>query len=491
MCSINLSELLSRALGATAPATDTIVSGISINSRNVQPGHIFVATQAATPYIPDALAQGAVLIVREGQENAPKTVYVDNAALAAAKLCRCFYAHVPETLLAVTGTNGKSSTVRIAAQMLNLLGMRAGSMGTLGVDVEAAKDFAPPSLTTYDPVSLHRILRELSLLGIQCAAIEATSHGLDQYRLDGLRFDAVALTNVTQDHLDYHGSMQKYVDAKMRLFRYLVKDGGTAVLNKSCDPCFFDLCKSTCSRLTTYSCSSTSADIMASHLIHEQDHLMFNLRLGHCTFENISYNGIGAFQVENLLCAIGLVQGAYPNIPAASVIAAIPRLSPIPGRMELVARYNGASIFVDFCHTPDALSKALTALTQLPHKYITVVFGCGGERDPTKRAPMGHIAATLASHVIVTDDNPRFEDAAKIRKDILAGIPQSRTHIAKELPGRKEAIAHALADLSEEDILLIAGRGHESYQTVKGERVPFSDRACVKEILESTNLCRT
>ncbi|MDR0630985.1 MAG: UDP-N-acetylmuramoyl-L-alanyl-D-glutamate--2,6-diaminopimelate ligase [Holosporales bacterium] len=482
------------------------ISGISSDSRLVRPGHVFVATHAAKKYVPEAIANGAAVIVTEDNDLLGKCpvacVYVENARLALAKFCREFYPNVPEVLLAVTGTNGKSSSVIFATQMLSALGIPSASMGTLGVCVppllgvapasnvvNAAPQFDPPPLTTYDPISLHKILPQLCCFGVRCAAIEATSHGLHQFRLDGLRFDAAALTNVTQDHLDYHGDMDAYIAAKTRLFRDLVKDGGTAVLALNSPACFFEVCNRRGMRVITYSCGeSPAADIVAYNIKLNDNSISFDVRVFAQNFENITYHGIGAFQVENLLCALCLIIVAYPNVPVHDAVAAIAHTSPVPGRMEMAARYNGASIFVDFCHTPDALSKVLTDLKKIAHKSLVVVFGCGGERDKGKRAQMGQVAASLASRVIVTDDNPRFEDAQAIRWDVLSGI-SNLNHIV-EIPGRREAISRAIADLGEEDILLVSGRGHESCQIINGDRIPFSDSAYVREVVEGMSLCQ-
>jgi UDP-N-acetylmuramoyl-L-alanyl-D-glutamate--2,6-diaminopimelate ligase len=499
------SLFLLRDLSVSVP--DVEISGISSDSRTVQPGFVFIATHAAKEYIPQAIAKGAIIIITEDRDVLEffetKCIYVENARLVLAQLCQKFYPNVPESLIAVTGTNGKSSTVVFASQMLSWLKIHSASMGTLGVhipplsgissdvpSVDSCSSLESPHLTTYDPISLHKILYQLHSLNVKCVALEATSHGLHQFRLDGLAFDAAALTNVTQDHLDYHGDMKAYTAAKTRLFRDLVKSGGTAVLNENSPACFFDMCKCKGLNIITYSCDeSCPADIVAHNLQIEDTSITFDIRVFLQNFTSVTYHGIGVFQIENLICALGLIIAAYPKIPVEDVVAAMAQTRPAPGRMELAARYNGASIFVDFCHTPDALSRVLTDLSKIPHRSLVVLFGCGGDRDKSKRSQMGVLAASIASHVIVTDDNPRSEDPSTIRQDILSDV-KNFAHVV-EISGRMNAISRAIADLNEGDILLIAGRGHESCQIINGDRIPFSDSAYIQEVVEGMSLCRT
>jgi UDP-N-acetylmuramoyl-L-alanyl-D-glutamate--2,6-diaminopimelate ligase len=501
---MNSSSLL-RVLGVSVPNVEIL--GLSSDSRAVQPGYVFVATHAAKEYIPQAIANGAAMILTEDvdvlEKFDAKCIHVENARLALANLCQKFYPNVPKTLLTVTGTNGKSSTVVFVSQMLSWLKIHSASMGTLGVHIPSRSDepsshllpgsyssFDPPHLTTYDPISLHKILSQLHSLEVQCVALEATSHGLHQFRLDGLRFDAASLTNVTQDHLDYHGDMEAYTAAKTRLFSDLVKNDGTAVLNKNSPACFFDACRCNGLKVTTYSCDeSCRADIVVRNLQVGGASITFDICVFSQNFTNVTYHGIGVFQIENLICALGLILAAYPKIPIGDVVAAIAQTRPASGRMELAAHYNGASIFVDFCHTPDALSRVLTDLSKIPHRSLIVLFGCGGDRDKSKRSQMGTIAANLASRVIVTDDNPRNEDPSKIRQDVLRDV-RNFSHIV-EIPGRMNAISRAIADINEGDILLVAGRGHESCQIINSDRIPFSDSAYIREVVEGLSLCRT
>ncbi|MDR1597908.1 MAG: UDP-N-acetylmuramoyl-L-alanyl-D-glutamate--2,6-diaminopimelate ligase [Holosporales bacterium] len=567
---VDAKDILKDALGVHVN-TAVPASGVAMDSRATNPGDIFVAAPDALQYIPMALSQGAVLVLAEAsQAELPELsdfgtapiVPIQNARMAVAKLCQHMYAPVPNTLLAVTGTNGKSSTVVMVRQLLGHLGISAASLGTLGVGISgptsegvgisgpafegvsgpafesvsgpafesvseptfehppAAEDLSQenvnrilsnisvPSLTTYDPVSLHKILNKLSLAGVQCAAIEATSHGLHQRRLDGLSFDAVALTNITQDHLDYHNDMDAYIAAKMRLFAELARDGASAVIKAGCDARILDACAQKHLKIITYGVQygsqdssqnsqrgaqssqygSPPADLAITSYATNASSITFDLRVYDRIFERVTYHGSGLFQLENLLCALGLILGAHGALVLDDLVAAIPYLSPIPGRMELVGTHNGASIFVDFCHTPDAFVTVLSELKNIPHNNLVIVFGCGGDRDKTKRAQMGRIAVQLASRVIVTDDNPRFEDPASIRKDILEGTQGAGPdHRVTEIPGRRVAISQAIADLAKGDILLVAGRGHELYQKVMGNEILLSDRIYIQSTINTVN----
>ncbi|GHS91162.1 UDP-N-acetylmuramoyl-L-alanyl-D-glutamate--2,6-diaminopimelate ligase [Alphaproteobacteria bacterium] len=475
------------------------VSGIALDSRLVQKDNVFVAVPCATvdAHIAEALQKGAALIVQEkASQNSrtqkkiasapaekPRFVTVDNTRLAVARLCQAFYTPLPPKLLAVTGTNGKSSVVALAVQMLAALGIKAASMGTLGVRMHGNEQNAlnTPPLTTYDAVSLHKLLQTLAQNNVACVALEATSHGLHQYRLSGLQFHAAGLTHVTQDHLDYHKTMEHYAKAKNILFSDLVLPTGGGVLNAQSS--FFALFQKTCHdkglKVLTY---GPHSDAEWQFFEERPDHegSQFSLRLGASFFPNLSFKLAGRFQIENLLCAMGLICSAYPDIKKEDLIATIPLLKPIPGRLEYVATHQGATIFVDFCHTPDALEKVLTELKARAKARVVVVFGCGGDRDATKRQPMGCIVARLADRVIVTEDNPRTEDPALIRAEILKGAPR-----AESVEGRERAIRQAVEDLHKDDILLIAGRGHETVQHIGGRDIPFNDRDVVQAILAS------
>lgn len=485
--------LLRQALNVDCSCGD-IICGIAMDSRRVEPDDLFVAIpcQQVQEHLQEARARGAKLLVCEKSsipefllsEWGSSLVFVEESRLAAAKLCATFYGPPPPLRLAVTGTNGKSSVVTWVRQMIALAGHKGASMGTLGV-VVAGKDpqqmcsFSVPELTTYDPVSLHKILHKLVQEGVECVALEATSHGLVQKRLDGLSFQAAALTNITQDHLDYHHTLEAYAHAKMRLFTDLVEPRGTAILNSASE--FIQEFLAACQErhlhvLTTGFSSEDDLCVLNQQLTEEGT--VLGLRILGRHYRDVLLKPRGSFQVENLLTVLGLCMAAYPSVSTDSWVEFIPQLEDIPGRMERVAEKDGASIFVDFCHTPDALRRALTDLKALPHRRLFVVFGCGGERDAAKRPIMGEVASSLADRVFVTDDNPRSEDPARIREEICVGNPK-----LENIPGREGAIRQAIAELSKDDILLVAGRGHEAFQKIGGRRIAFHDGTLVQQIV--------
>lgn len=477
---MRLHELLQTVDGQTS-VPDIEITGIEIDSRRVQPGNLFVALPCpdVENHIKEAFARGAVTVVRERGEGEGGGACAHKALV---RLCQAFFSPLPQHLLAVTGTNGKSSTVMFASQLLAAVGYRAASVGTLGVHLQLSTEddetLPAPDMTTYDMPVLYRLLRDLAERNITCACIEATSHGLEQGRLDGLHFRAGALTNVTQDHLDYHKTMTAYARAKRRLFETRIEEGGVAVLNRS-SAFFEEFFKPSQERglhILTYGVERKDVSLSGLNLRHEGDKTVLDLDLLGERFAEVPFRLIGRFQVENLLCALGLVLGTFPDVDRMSLVSAISALKAIPGRMEVLVAPNGAHVIVDFCHTPDALARVLDELHLFNPRRLTVVFGCGGERDPSKRPLMARIAEERADHIIVTDDNPRSENPGIIRAEIAAGL----TRPFEDISGRKEAIEHALHDLAPGDVLLIAGRGHEAFQKVGTERIPFQDRAVVE-----------
>ena len=459
------------------------ITGLTSDSREVRPGFLFAALAGSHTdgrgFIADAIARGAVaVLVAAGTalDQLPVPVIADtNPRRRLALMAARFHAPQPKNIAAITGTNGKTSVAAFTRQIWQHAGKRAASLGTIGI---VGPDFARPgSLTTPDPVVLHRELKALAEAGIDHVALEASSHGLDQYRLDGLDLAAAAFTNLTRDHLDYHGDMAAYFAAKRRLFTELLPRSGTAVLN-------FDTAEG---RTLAALCRGRSQTVIGFGIPEDCD-----LRLlaawpagdGHAIEiaafgerRKLRLNLMGAFQVSNVLAAIGLAVATGVQIGTA--LDALPLLVGVPGRMEHVASHpSGAPVIVDYAHTPDALETVLQALRPHCKGRLVVVFGCGGDRDAGKRPMMGAIAAAQADRVIVTDDNPRSEDAAAIRRAILAQCPK-----AQEIGDRRAAIAAALASLAQGDLLLLAGKGHESGQIVGATVLPFSDaevaRACV------------
>jgi UDP-N-acetylmuramoyl-L-alanyl-D-glutamate--2,6-diaminopimelate ligase len=459
------------------------IAGLSADSRAVERGFLFAALPGSSTdgarFIADAVARGAaaVLLGEDARVDAVAGVSVIRAAdprLALARLAARFYPRQPERLVAVTGTSGKTSVAAFARQIFAAAGYEAASIGTLGIVSEPWTEYG--SLTTPDPVALHRDLDRLAAAGVTAAAIEASSHGLDQRRLDGLRIRAAGFTNLGRDHMDYHPTVEAYLDAKRRLFSAILPPDGTAVVDLD-DPhgaSIAETAKSRGQRLVRVGRAGSELKVVA--LTPKG----FKLRMTVDAFgkrREVLLPLAGAFQASNALIAAGLAIGAGVDVDTA--LASLEDLVGAPGRLELAGRKaNGAMIFVDYAHKPDALKSALQALRPMTAGKLIVVFGAGGDRDAGKRPLMGEAAAAWADVVIVTDDNPRSEDPAAIRKAILAGAPG-----AIEIGDRGEAIARAIAMLEPGDVLCIAGKGHETGQIVSGRTIPFSDHAVVKQVL--------
>jgi UDP-N-acetylmuramoyl-L-alanyl-D-glutamate--2,6-diaminopimelate ligase len=458
------------------------VTGISADSRTVKPGFLFAAVPGTKrnglTFVAQAVSQGAVAVLAEGDSAAPlpgdvALVSVPDVRRALALAAARFYPRQPATIAAVTGTSGKTSVASFTRQIWTTLGYAAASIGTIGVVTPAGEQYG--ALTTPDPVELHQIVDRMAGDGITHLAIEASSHGLDQHRLDGLRVGIASFTNISRDHLDYHGTVEAYREAKLILFRNLVQPQGVAVI------------------ATDHTFAAQVADAARGRglRIIEVGRAGRDIRLTASTIEGFSqlltleYGGVryrvrlplvGAFQVENALVAAG--QAIAADGDAARVFAALEGLVGAKGRLELVGRKSGAPIFVDYAHKPDALAKALEALRPYVSGRLVVVFGAGGDRDAGKRPLMGAIATEKADRVIVTDDNPRSENPSAIRAAILTGAPD-----ADEIGDRNEAIHRAVADLKPGDVLLIAGKGHETGQIIGQKTVPFSDHEAARNAL--------
>jgi UDP-N-acetylmuramoyl-L-alanyl-D-glutamate--2,6-diaminopimelate ligase len=461
------------------------ITGLTADSRKVQPGNLFAALPSAgnhengRSYISDALSRGAAAILAptgtaleiSDLPNLGNIPIVEDAeprrrlSIMAAR----FFSEQPDTICAVTGTNGKTSVASFVRQIWAHMNLPGASMGTLGISAPEIEE--PGTLTTPDPVTLHDTLMRLTIRGVSHLALEASSHGLDQFRLDGVRLQAAAFTNITRDHLDYHGTDQDYFMAKARLFSDLLPEGGIAVLNADI-PEFERLCDIATNRgirIISYGIAGTDIKIMR----HRPQGLgqLVSLDINGTT-QDINVPLVGGFQIQNVACALGLVMACGGETSAA--LGAIPHLVGAPGRMELIgSRKNGGAAFVDYAHTPDALANALSALRPHATGRLSIVFGCGGDRDRGKRPEMGLIAAQSADRVIVTDDNPRNENADTIRRDILAGVPD-QTDI-RVIANRHDAIQTAISELGAGDILVVAGKGHERGQIIGDQVLPFFD----------------
>lgn len=489
---MQLADLISPSGPSGPPPEDILVEGLTADSREVKPGYLFAALPGTQDdgarFIRDALERGAVAIVTHPgwQNEAGKDALADykgtpvldfrnprrELALASAR----YYKGQPQTICAVTGTNGKTSIASFTRQIWALLGKRAASMGTLGI--QSPEAYIPLGHTTPDPVEVHRALNGLALAGINHLAMEASSHGLAQYRLDGVSIAAAAFTNLTRDHLDYHEDFDDYLFAKMRLIGELLKPGAVAVLNGDAD--FFDeadqLCWSRGIRVVSVGRGERSTLRLISRAPTPSGQDLKVVWKGQ-EYE-IDLPLVGAFQASNALIAAALVLSTGGQ--AGEVFAALANLTSVRGRMQLAGKTragkpgDSATILVDYAHTPDALETVLEAVRPHTAGRLHVIVGCGGDRDRGKRPQMGEIAARLADVAIITDDNPRGEDAAAIRAEVLGGARKTGRNV-QEIGDRRQAIHVAIDALGPGDLLIIAGKGHETGQIVGDRILPFSD----------------
>ncbi len=477
-----------RRPAAEAPGWNALIgltlAGITADSRRVRPGFLFAALPSLSiqpprpdgrTFIADAVANGAVAVLAPRGTTWPPGVplrpLIEDAEprRRLAELAAAFAGPAPRVIAAVTGTNGKTSTVEFLRQLWHEAGHPAASLGTLGL--VAGERRVPGPLTTPDPVTLSETMAALACQGIDHVAIEASSHGLDQFRLDGLSLAAAGFSSFSRDHLDYHRDMAAYRAAKLRLFEALLPEGAPAIISSGLDCATLALLRAVARRRRL--CFETVG--RSGSLIH----LECALALPEGQLLKISGTELffplpGHFQVENALLAAGLAL----TLGVRDAIAGLARLRPVRGRLERAAILaNGAVAYVDYAHTPDAIARLLGALRPHTQGRLSIVFGAGGERDPGKRAAMGDAAARGADRVIVTDDNPRGEDPARIRQAVLAGCPG-----AIEIADREQAIAAALSDLGPGDVLAVAGKGHEPGQIVAGGILPFDDVAVIRRL---------
>jgi UDP-N-acetylmuramoyl-L-alanyl-D-glutamate--2,6-diaminopimelate ligase len=481
---MKLRELFSDDATIDPRGEAAVVTGLAADSRAVKPGDVFFALAGGKTdgarFIDSAIASGAVAIAGDHRPQGGSPVpFVATPnprrtlALAAAK----FYPRQPETIAAVTGTSGKTSVAAFARQIWQRLGHASASIGTIGL--VSPKRTIYGSLTTPDPIALHRQLDEIAREGVTHLAFEASSHGLDQYRLDGVRIEAGGFTNLSRDHMDYHPDVAHYLAAKLRLFRELVAADGAAVISADhdCSQAVIDAARGRKLRIVAVGSKGDGAGEGIRLIDADIDGFTQKLTLEHRGRRHaVRLPLVGEFQIENALVAAGLAiaTGSEPK----AVLAALEHLEGAKGRLERVGERNGAPIFVDYAHKPDALAKALQALRPYAKRKLVVVFGAGGDRDAGKRPLMGAIATENADSVIVTDDNPRSEKPDLIRSAILRTAKG-----AKEIGDRAEAIRTAIAALQPGDALLIAGKGHETGQIVGDRILPFSDHETVAAAL--------
>ena len=487
---IDLLEAGTDAANVDRAAWGVTITGLTSDSRTVEPGFLFAAMPgvklSGSRFIADAVARGAAAVLvparpisdagtGEPSARPVPVIAVANPRQALARMAARFYGRQPRIVTAVTGTNGKTSVVWFLRQIWQALGHPAAALGTLGLITPTAAE--PGSLTTPDPVALHQELARLATAGIDRVALEASSHGLDQHRLDGVRIDAAGFTTLGRDHLDYHANEEAYLAAKLRLFKECVAPGGVAVINADAAhaPAVIAVAEPRLKVMTYGHAGSTLRLAARAERRTGQALTVVVDGVAHA----IDLPLVGDFQAMNALCAVGLA--CATGAAAAAALATLENLRPVPGRLERIgaARDGGAAVFVDYAHTPDALAAALSALRPHARGRLLLLFGCGGDRDAGKRPQMGAVAARLADRVFVTDDNPRSEHPGAIRAQILAACPG-----ASEIADRAEAITCAVQALSEGDVLLIAGKGHETGQIVADRVLPFDDRVAAAAALQ-------
>ena len=480
---MKLREILPSNAMFDAHHADPDIGAVTADSRAVKPGSLFVAIPGTKAdglgYVPAAIAAGAAAIVAEQPPQTPLPasiawVHVDSARRALALIAAKFYSRQPGTIAAVTGTSGKTSVAAFTRQIWTALGERAASIGTVGIVSPRGETYG--SLTTPDPVELHRSIDTLAGEGVTHLAIEASSHGLDQSRLDGLLIAAGGFTNITRDHLDYHLNFDAYLKAKLRLFDTLLAPGAAAVIyvdHENADA-VVNAAKARGLAIMTVGHKGTGVRLVETRI----DGFAQTMQIEHASKTySLRLPLVGEFQIENALVAAGLAIATGSD--AASVFASLEQLKGAKGRLDYAGTHRGAPIFVDYAHKPDALAKALDALRPYVTGRLVVVFGAGGDRDRGKRPLMGAIAAEKADRVIVTDDNPRSEDPAAIRAAIIAAARG-----AAEIGDRREAIRSAIGDLRPGDVLLIAGKGHETGQIIGDRVIEFSDHEAVGTALK-------
>ena len=463
---------------SAAGGLDTSVTGFAIDNRKVAPGTVFGAFQGlrvnGEDYIPEAVRAGAIAIVARPEAQVDGAIHIAavNPRQLFAQLAARFFAPFPDVTVAVTGTNGKTSTVELARQIWRMLGHNAASIGTLGVTTSV--DQVSTGLTTPDIVTFLANMAGLRREGITHAAFEASSHGLDQYRTEGLPVVAGAFTNLSRDHLDYHGDMDSYFDAKMRLFDEVVAPQGSAVI--WADDAWSDKAieRATKRGLRVLSVGVKGQGLRLANRTPTQLGQALEIEADG-TLYKVNLPLIGAYQAANALTAAGLVIATGGDI--ARVMELLGRVQPVRGRLErAVISKAGAPVYVDYAHTPDGLRAAIEALRPHTRGRLITLFGAGGDRDAGKRPQMGKVAADLSDHVIVTDDNPRSEEPSAIRAAVLAGAPD-----AQEIGGRRDAIAAAIAQAGAQDIVLLAGKGHEQGQIIGDRVLPFDDVTVARE----------
>lgn len=462
------------------------INGISVDSRDVKPGYLFIAipgtqTDGGT-YITDAIKKGAD-VVATSSKNIEKygadhtdTCFLEISDLRrfASFAAKAYYSGQPKVNAAVTGTNGKTSVAEFTRQMWESLNKPSASLGTLGLKSKTVNK--EKYLTTPDAIYLHKILSEIESKGITNFIMEASSHGIDQHRLDGLNLNIAAFTNISPEHLDYHKTMAHYFDAKLSLFTKILPFKGTCILNADIPE--FKKMKIACQPRKIISYGKKGYDIILKQVTPTQEGQKITIGVFGKDY-TLNFPLFGTFQIYNALCALGIVIASDATVQDRA-ITALETLQGIPGRLELIGKTpNNASVFIDYAHTEDAMKNLLESLRHHTKGNLNIIFGGGGDRDQNTRKPRGTVCKELADKVYITDDNPRDENPANIRHQILEGCPN-----AQEIPDRDQAIQKAVADLSAGDILVVAGKGPEEGQVIKGETFPFSDKKSILQAIK-------
>jgi UDP-N-acetylmuramoyl-L-alanyl-D-glutamate--2,6-diaminopimelate ligase len=479
--SVRLSELVKRDLPA-----DPEITGVTADSRKVRPGYLFAALPGSkadgAEFAAKAVEAGAAAVIaaRDLALSAP-TVATSDPRRAYALAAAAYFGAQPSVVVAVTGTNGKTSVANFCRQIFAHAGLKSGSMGTLGVRLSGPggsdEQVTPPGLTTPDAADVAELMALAATRGVTHFAMEASSHGVDQRRLDGVRLTAAGFLNLTQDHLDYHGDMASYRAAKLRLFETLLPRGATAVLNADSDAYEAFAAVAVTAGQTVFSVGEAGQDIRLLERTLAPEGQRLQLEFDGCAHD-VVLPLAGGFQASNALVAAGLCLAA--GLGLDETLAGLEALEGAPGRLQRVgAGARGGEAYVDYAHTPDGLETVLKALRPHARGRLIVVFGAGGDRDRGKRPIMGKIAVDLADVAVVTDDNPRSEDPAAIRAEVLAGATGAR-----EIGDRRDAIRTAAAMLQDGDVLVVAGKGHEQGQIVAGVTHPFDDVAETAQALE-------
>lgn len=479
---------------------DVIVKGIENNSRNIREGFLFAALEGSvvngTKFINQSIESGAKIVLCKKED----VIFFNNASLVTiifhndprkffTVLLSRFYGKQPEVNIAITGTNGKTSTSFFCQQILKNIGFKSCSMGTIGIiDNDGIMDTnISTTLTTADPVSLYSNLFDLYSKNITHNFMEVSSHGLDQYRVDGVDFKVAAFTSFSKDHLDYHKTVENYLDAKLRLFKEVIAEGSNVVINNDMLHAnkIIELCKKRKHKIITYGYGKSDIKIIEVRLVNNKENLTDIRQFIKFSYKDKEYNSYinlaGKFQVYNILCSLGIIVSLGINIE--EVLPCIANISSVPGRMQHIVQDKiSANIFVDYAHTEDALREAINALSSYKKNNLWLVFGCGGDRYINKRFSMGEIASNFADKVIITNDNPRNENPKKIAEQIKSKCPKGNIIL-----DRREAIVFAISNLEKGDILLVAGKGHEKYQIIGSEVIDFNDVEVIKEAINNIN----